>query len=338
MMKKISGFIAVVSVILALSWPAAENANGSEAAEASRRTVSFVPQWIPQAQFAGYYVAFEKGFYSQHGVKVNILRGGPERPSAEWLKKGAADFGTMLLSAAIAERAKGTGLVNVGQIVSKSSQTLVAKKSSGINSWQDINGRKVGLWGAELSILPMALFKLYGLKVTAVPQSSTVNLFLRGGVDVASVMWYNEYHSILDAGVEPEELVTFRLSDFGTDHPEDGIYCLESTLKKDPQSCCRFVQASVEGWKYAFEHPEEALDIVMKYVSEAKVSTNRQHQKWMLSHMREVIDLPENREYPAPLTEEGYMAVAGGLKAGGIIEHIPAFTDFLANCAAIDEK
>ncbi|MGA2223063.1 MAG: ABC transporter substrate-binding protein [Syntrophobacteraceae bacterium] len=181
-------------------------------ADQGQRQVSFVPQWLPQAQFAGYYVAFEKGFYKKYGLEVNILRGGPERPSEQWLKKGAADFATMLRSTAIVEREKGIRLVNVGQIVSRSSQVLIAKKSSGIKSWQDLNGKKVGLRGAELSIMPTALFRRYGLQVTVIPQTSTVNLFLRGGVDVVSAMWYNEYHTILDAGVEPEDLVVFHLS------------------------------------------------------------------------------------------------------------------------------
>ncbi len=306
-------------------------------ADQDLKSVTFVPQWIPQAQFAGYYVAFEKGFYKKNGLEVNILRGGPERPSAEWVRKGAADFATMFLSTAIVERAKGTRLVNIAQIVSKSSQVLVAKKSSGISSLQDMNGKKVGLWGAELSLMPTALFRKYGLKVTVIPQSSTVNLFLRGGVDVVSAMWYNEYHAILDAGVEPEELTVFHLSDFGP-FPEDGIYCLESTFKKDPQTCCRFVKVSLEGWKYAFEHEEEALDIVMKYVNEARIATNRQHQKWMLEHMREVIDLPEPGLYQCSLKEEGYRAVAGELMANGLIENIPAFSDFFESCEAVHEK
>ena len=329
-MKTVAEAIGVFFLVFAML--------GNANADQGRRRVSFVPQWIPQAQFAGYYVALEKGFYEKYGLEVNILRCIPERPSAEWLKKGAADFATMFLSTAIAERARGTRLVNVGQIVSRSSQVLIAKKSSGINSWQDINGRKAGLWGAELSIMPTALFRRYGLQVTVIPQSSTVNLFLRGGVDVVSAMWYNEYHAILDAGVEPEDLVVFHLSDLGFNLPEDGIYCLESTFKKDPQSCCRFVRASLEGWRYAFDHQEEALDIVMKYVNEAKIATNRQHQKWMLEHMREVIDLPEPGGYETLLKEEDYMAVAGELMASGLIDDIPAFSDFLENCAAVNEK
>jgi NitT/TauT family transport system substrate-binding protein len=330
LMKTVAEVIGVFFFILAVL--------GNANADQDRRQVSFVLQWIPQAQFAGYYVALEKGFYEKYGLEVNILRGGPERPSAEWLKKGAADFTTMFLSTAIAERAKGTRLVNVGQILSRSSQVLIAKKSSGINSWQDINGRKTGLWGAELSIMPKALFRRYGLQVTVIPQSSTVNLFLRGGVDVVSAMWYNEYHAILDAGVEPEDLVVFHLSDLGFNLPEDGIYCLETTFKDDPQSCCSFVRASLEGWRYAFDHQDEALDIVMKYVNEAKIATNRQHQKWMLEHMCEVIDLPESGGYPTQLKEEDYMAVAGELMANGLIDDIPAYSDFLENCAAVHEK
>lgn len=329
-MKTVAEVIGVFFFVLAML--------GNANADQGGRRVSFVPQWIPQAQFAGYYVALEKGLYEKYGLEVNILRCIPERPSAEWLKKGAADFATMFLSTAIAERARGTRLVNVGQIVSRSSQVLIAKKSSGIKSWQDLNGKKVGLRGAELSIMPTALFRRYGLQVTVIPQSSTVNLFLRGGVDVVSAMWYNEYHTILDAGVEPEDLVVFHLSDLGFNLPEDGIYCLESTFKKDPQSCCRFVRASLEGWRYAFDHQEEALDIVMKYVNEAKSATNRQHQKWMLEHMREVIDLPESGGYETLLKEEDYKAVAGELIVSGLIGNIPAFSDFLENCAAVNEK
>jgi NitT/TauT family transport system substrate-binding protein len=104
--------IGVFIFILALT--------GTAQAAESRRHVSFIPQWIPQAQFAGYYVALEKGFYQGLGLEVSILRGGPKRPSAEWLKKGAADFGTMFLSTAIVEQAKGTRLVNIGQVISRS--------------------------------------------------------------------------------------------------------------------------------------------------------------------------------------------------------------------------
>ncbi|MEN6438518.1 MAG: ABC transporter substrate-binding protein, partial [Syntrophobacter sp.] len=299
---------------------------------------TFVSHWTPQAQFAGYYVALEKGFYKANNLEVNLLRGGPDRPSAEWLRKGAADFATMFLSTAILERAKGNKLINIGQLVTRSSQVLIAKKSSGIYSWRDMNGKKACLWGAELSIMPTALFRRLGLHVTVVPQAATVNLFLRGGVDLVSAMWYNEYHSIVSAGVEPEELTVIRLANVGFNIPEDGIYCLESTFKKDPRACCRFVRASLEGWRYAFDHREEALDIVMRYVREANVATNRQHQGWMLDQMREIIDLPESGGYPVPLKEDDFISVASELMSSRIIDEIPDFADFIRNCATVHEK
>jgi NitT/TauT family transport system substrate-binding protein len=133
--------------------------------------ITLIPQWLPQAQFAGYYAAQEKGFYRKQGLEVNLIQGGPDRPSAEWLRTGAAQFGSLFLSTALLERSRGTRLINVGQIVQRSSQLLIAKRSSGIKTWQEMDGRKVGLWAAELSILPSALFRKYGLHPAIVPQS-----------------------------------------------------------------------------------------------------------------------------------------------------------------------
>ncbi len=249
---------------------------------------------------------------------------------------GVADFGTLFLATAIKEKAKGVPLINIGQIVFRSSQTLIARKSSGIDSWPKVNGRKVGLWDSELSVLPMALFRKSRFEVKTIPQALTVNLFLRGGVDVVSAMWYNEYHTILSAGVEPGELTVFHLSDFGMNFPEDGIYCLEETFRKDPEVCCRFVRASFEGWRYAFEHQDEALEIVMRHANEANTATNRWHQKWMLDQMREVIDVKV--PYPGRLTESDYNAVAQELAASGLIERIPPFSEFSVNCGASHEK
>ncbi len=313
-------------------------ASGEELSTGAGRQVSFIPHWMPQAQFAGYYVAYEKGFYTRRGLYVTILRGGPDKPSEVLLAKGTADFGSLFLSSAIVERAKGVPLVNLGQIVRKSSQLLIARRSSAIAAVEDMNGKKVGLWGEELSIGPTTLFRNHGIQVTVVPQAMTVNLFLRGGVDVVSAMWYNEYHTIFSAGVDPEELVVFRLSDYGADFPEDGLYCMEDTFKKDPRMCCDFVQASIEGWRWAFDHPEEALDIAMKYVNEAHIATNRTHQKWMLDRMHDII-APDGAPVAAAFVpEDVYSKVAGALQADGLIDNIPAYSDFFVKCEGADEK
>ncbi len=323
---------ALMVVTLAVA-PAAAGAPGT-----ALTRVTFIPQWLPQAQFAGYYVAFEKGFYRQHGLDVKILRGGPEAPASAWLANGRADFGTLFLSDGIERRARGIKLVNIAQIVQRSALMLVAKKSSGINSPQDINGKKVGLWRHEFQLQPRAFFRKYGLKVKVVPQAGTINLFLRGGVDVASAMWYNEYHQIIESGVNPSELTTFFMSDYGMNFPEDGIYCLAEMVRRQPQTCRAFVAASIEGWKYAFAHPKEALDIVMRYVNAAHVASNRMHQKWMLARMQDIIQ-PQGKAIPmGTLTRATYDRVSQEMLKSGMIKAIPKFAEFYKDLAISDAK
>jgi NitT/TauT family transport system substrate-binding protein len=201
-----------------------------------------------------------------------------------------------------------------------------------------MNGKKVGLWGRELSLEPTALFRNYGIQVKSIPQATTVNLFLRGGVEVVSAMWYNEYHIILSAGVDPGELTVFRFADYGMNFPEDGIYCLESTYREDPQVCRRFVLASIEGWRWAFDHREEALDIVMRYVNEANIATNRDHQKWMLDRMHDLIDPDDTMRAAMVVPEELYENIGAELAVSGLIDAIPPYSEFFATGAPPDEK
>jgi NitT/TauT family transport system substrate-binding protein len=85
-----------------------------------RRTMTFLPHWLPQAQFAGFYVAYEKGFYSKQGIDLKILKGGPDFPAGEMLSKKRTDFTTLFLSEAIRQRDKRIHLVNIGQLMQRS--------------------------------------------------------------------------------------------------------------------------------------------------------------------------------------------------------------------------
>ncbi|MFH1350059.1 MAG: ABC transporter substrate-binding protein [Pseudomonadota bacterium] len=315
-------FINIFSLVILLF------AVEAAAQEKPLKRASFIPQWVPQAQFAGYYVAREVGIYKKYGIDLTIITGGPQRQPSDFLMNRKAEFATLWLSSGIQMRTQGTKLVNIGQILQRSALMLVAKKSSGIRSPQDMDGKKVGLWGPIFQLQPRAFFNKYRLKVKILRQSYSVNLFLRDGVDVASAMWYNEYHTILNSGFNPDELTAFFFHEHGLNFPEDGIYTLEETFIKDPELCKAFLMASIEGWRYAFAHPKEALNIVMDNLKKAHIPATYVHQKWMLERMKDLI-LPEDARIPmGKLLMEDYRRVANGLLENGLINEVPEFKSF----------
>jgi NitT/TauT family transport system substrate-binding protein len=301
---------------------------GEACAEDTYKKASLIPQWVPQAQFAGYYLALEKGIYERYGMELTIHTGGPGRPSSDFLKDHKADFATLWLSSALQMRDQGVKVVNIAQMLQRSALMLVAKKDRGILRPEDLDGKKVGLWDPVFQIQPKAFFKKYHLNVKTVHQSYSVNLFLRDGVDAASAMWYNEYHTILNAGIDPDELTTFFFNEHDLNFPEDGIYALEDTLERDPDLCKAFVRASIEGWMYAFAHPEEALDIVMKNLKKEHIPATRVHQRWMLSRMRDLMIPEDVRIVVGKLVPEDFNRVAKGLKENGLINSIPDINIF----------
>jgi NitT/TauT family transport system substrate-binding protein len=192
-----------------------------------------------------------------------------------------------------------------------------------------MDGKKVGLWEGDVSIPPRTLFAKHRIKVRVVRQSHTVNLFLRGGIDVTSAMWFNEYHTILNSGVDPEELNVIFLRDQGMNFIEDGIYTMEKTARKDPDLATAFVDASLEGWRYAFDHPDEALDIVIKHMREAHLPANRMHQKWMLERMRDLMMPVNPKGTLGYLLEQDYDAVARAMQKNGLIRSYPGYNAFV---------
>ena len=273
-------------------------------------------------------VAQDKGFYRDAGLNVRLIRGGPNRNSLEWLEQGKTTFCTAWLSTAVEELANGANIVNIAQMIQRSALLLVANRHDGIYVPKDLDGKSVGLWMTQFYLQPMLFFRQNNLTVNIVPNYSSVGLFLKGGVDAIAAMWYNEYHTILNSGFNPDELTVFFMHDHGLDFPEDGIYCTEKTYLKDPRMCYDFACASIKGWLYAFEHKEEALDIVMKYARAAHTRTNRPHQRWMLNRMEDLIIPGGDKSRIGKLNYGACMKLARALRNLHLIEKVPAFAYF----------
>jgi NitT/TauT family transport system substrate-binding protein len=291
------------------------------------KTVNFLPYWVANAQFAGYYVAAETGIYEKYGIKINIIPFEPFVTSTDLIREGKIDFAPLWLVNAIELKASGADIVNIAQPSSRSSLMLITKKKSGINTIEQMDGKKAGIWSG-FDLQPKAMFSKYNLNVKIIPIGSTNNLFLMDGVDITIANWFDEYHSILNSGLSQDELNTFFFADYGLNFLEDGIYCPSTLLKRDPELCKNFVKATFEGWQRAFENPEEAIDIVVIHAAAAKMPVNRVHQKWMLDRYKDLYLIGKDTPFNTILSPDDYHSVGNILLESGLINEIPPYNEF----------
>ncbi|MCY6381353.1 ABC transporter substrate-binding protein [Hoeflea prorocentri] len=253
-------------------------------------------KWVTQAQFAGYYVAKDKGFYDAVDLDVEIKPGGPDIAPAQVIAGGGADVIIDWMPSALASREKGVPIVNIAQPFKRSGMMLTCLKESGIKSPEDFRGRTLGVWffGNEYPFLSwMSQLGIptdgsdNGVKV--LKQGFNVDPLLQKQADCISTMTYNEYWQIIDAGIAAEDLITFQYEDQGVATLEDGIYVMEADLD-DPKKVDmfqRFVKASMQGWNYAAENPAEAADIVLE--NDATGAQTEKHQKRMMGEINKLV-------------------------------------------------
>ncbi len=231
-------------------------------------------KWVTQAQFAGYYVALEKGFYEEADLNVTIKPGGPDVAPVQVLLGGGADVMVDWMPSALAARENGAPVVNIAQPFKSSGMMLTCLKESGITGPEDFPGKTLGVWfyGNEypfLSWMGKLDIPTDGSEggVTVLKQGFNVDPLLQKQAACISTMTYNEYWQVIDAGISADDLITFKYEDQGVATLEDGLYVLEENLTDEAfkEKMVRFVAASMEGWKYAEENPEEAAEIVLEY-------------------------------------------------------------------------
>ena len=251
-------------------------------------------KWVTQAQFAGYYVAKDKGFYGEENLEVTIKPGGPDIAPEQVIAGGGADVIVDWMGGALAAREKGVPLVNIAQPFKKAGMELVCPKDGPIKTEADFKGRTLGVWFFGNEYPFYAWMNKLGMKtdggpdgVTVLKQSFDVQPLIQKQADCISVMTYNEYGQVLDAGYKPEDLVVFNYSAMGVDLLEDGLYADETKLKDAAfaDKMVRFVRASMKGWKYAVEHPDEAAEIVVDNGGQ-----DEPHQKFMMGEVAKLID------------------------------------------------
>ena len=254
-------------------------------------------KWVTQGQFAGYYVAKDKGFYEEAGLDVEIKPGGPDVAPPQVIAGGGADVVIDWMPSALATREKGLPLVNIAQPFKRSGMMLTCRKETGITKPEDFKGKTLGVWFGGNEYPFLSWMNHLGLKtdggpngVTVLKQGFNVDPLIQKQADCISTMTYNEYWQVIDAGIPEDQLVTFKYEDEKVATLEDGLYVLQKSLD-DPKmvdKLARFVKASMKGWEYTRANPDEAATIVLD--NDASGAQTEKHQKRMVAEINKLTE------------------------------------------------
>lgn len=257
-------------------------------------------QWVPQAQFAGYYAAVDQGYYKAEGLDVQILPGAVDIVPATVVAGGNAEFGISWVPKMLASRESGADVQVIGQVFQRSGTTEIAFKSKGITKPEDWKGKKVGTWGYGNEAELYAAMKKVGIDpakasdVTIVSQDFTMNAFLKGDLDAAQAMTYNEYAQVLESKnpatnklYTPDDLDVITMESAGTAMLQDAIFASQAWLKKtgNEDIAVKFLRASYKGWQFCRDNAAKCVDIVVA----AGTALGKGHQAWMMNEINALV-------------------------------------------------
>lgn len=281
-----NGFIRAITCLIMLA--------GIWTAQAQK--FIFTPQWTAQAQFAGYYVAYEQGFYRDAGLDVEIVHPSLSKTALRRISENESQATTLQLCQALEIIDSGVPLVNILQTSMNNSLVIVSRKDEDPLLQK---GMRVGTWSIGFDQMAICMSLKEGLNYQWIPFNSGLNLFLSGAIDATLAMSYNEANQLLEAGFTVSDSNTYRFCEHGYNVQEDGVYMTRQYYESHKDQALKFAEASRRGWEWAVEHPDETLDIVMNYVTRNHIATNRVMQKMMLEEiLRLLIDRESGqREY-----------------------------------------
>lgn len=253
-------------------------------------------QWLTQAQFSGYYAALDQGYYEEQGLDVEIVPSGGDIVPQDALAQGEVDYAVAWVPKVLGSIEQGASITNVAQIFERSATLQVSFADAGIDSVDDLAGKNVGSWGYGNEWELFAGLGEAGVTdFTLVTQAFDMLGLLNGDIDAAQAMTYNEYAQLLET-VNPDTGELYTADDFSViDWNDEGVAMLQDAvwadterLESDPayeETTVQFLTATLKGWAYARDNPQEAADIV----TAAGSTLGTSHQLWMANEVNKLI-------------------------------------------------
>jgi NitT/TauT family transport system substrate-binding protein len=250
-------------------------------------------KWIHQAQFAGFYMAQEKGYYARENIRVTFLEGGMDTDILQLVNDGKADFGIMSPELILDRRGKGQQVTAIAAIFRRSAAVFMAMADSGIIRPRDFLGKKIALTSvggaADFPILLKAMVKKLGLdinKIAMVPFDSTYATFLSREVDVTPTY---SIKGLLDMRQKGLKLNLIWPSDYGVNFYSDTLFTTDRMVTQNPNLAARFLRASLQGWQEAIEDYQQAVTLTLKY-------SQNQDRQFQVSQMEAMLPLVHTGE------------------------------------------
>lgn len=286
----------------------------------------FTPQWTAQAQFAGYYVAQEMGFYYKAGLDVEIVHPSVTQTAISRIRSNDSQATTLQLTQAMEIVNDGIPLVNILQTSMNNAMVIVSRR--GTDPLRQY-GAKVGIWNAGFGQVAICMSLKEKLNYRWIPFANNVNLFISGAIDATLAMSYNEYYQLVQTGIQLEDENVYRFRDHGYNIQEDGVYMTREYYEKHKDQALKFAQASRQGWEWAIRNPEATLDIVMEYVQREHVATNRTLQKLMLDEILSLLKDRESGQYEFRLRPDMVQQASDLMTENGMLDHEVAYRDLV---------
>ncbi|HLI11640.1 MAG TPA: ABC transporter substrate-binding protein [Alphaproteobacteria bacterium] len=250
-------------------------ARSSSAKELTKASLRL--KWLASAQFVGYYVAKDKGWYAEEGLDLTINPGGPNIIGENMVASGSDTFGHAGGAASLLQaRSKQMPIVGIGMLFQETPYRFIALPKSGIKKFSDVKGKTISTWFTGPQFILQGVLKSQGIPLDSVhiqAQAASMVPFTEGKVDVATATLYDELPVLKREGIT--DLVVFNPAQMGVNLPNESIIVNEKTVKENPKLVQGFLTASLRGWVYALEHRKEAIDILMKSLP----GGNRVHQE-----------------------------------------------------------
>ncbi|MGV8935772.1 MAG: ABC transporter substrate-binding protein [Allorhizobium sp.] len=242
-------------------------------------------KWLTQSQFAGFYVAVEKGYYKDEGINLTINPGGPNLLTENLVATGADTFGLSGgTDSVFAARDKGLPIVCIGVSHQITPFVFVSHKDGPVKTLADFKGKKVTTWFTGANHVLSAMLSKNGIDpkdVDIQPQQVSVTPFVDKQIDVATATRYNELY-LVKQRVGAENLTIFVPEDSGVSFPRDTLIVSEKTATESPELVEKFLRASVKGWKDALTDQKGAIDVIMKIAP----TLDRAQQEYMLAEIK----------------------------------------------------